>query len=113
LGEENDGNQTLDQALSGMGCRPRQDASFGIFQGVEMLFCLSVCEETGRAILDTEHHGEVLAVIEARDFDDAREIAFGHPALDDFEHVPGNGWYRRRYTGCVDVAIPMSDVAIR
>lgn len=33
-----------------------------------MLFCLSLCDETNRVILDQDYYGEVLAMIEGRDW---------------------------------------------
>lgn len=59
-----------------------------------MLFCLSVCDETQRAILDQDYHGEVLAVLEARDWKEARQEVIHMKALDDFNHKPGYGWER-------------------
>jgi len=59
------------------------------------MFCLSVCGDTGRAILDLEPHGDVLAVIEGRDWQEAREAAEIHPALDAFTYRSGWGWERR------------------
>jgi len=60
-----------------------------------MLFCLSVCDRTHRVILDQDWYGEVLAVVEGRDWQEAREAAYLHPALDAFTYRSGWGWERR------------------
>jgi len=60
-----------------------------------MLFCLSLCDETKRVILDQDYYGEVLAMIEGRDWQEAREAADHYPALDAFSYVAGRGWMRR------------------
>lgn len=60
-----------------------------------MMFCLSVCSETKRAILDLEPHGDVLAMLEGGDLREARQAAEMHPALDGFRYREGWGWERR------------------
>lgn len=60
-----------------------------------MLFCLSLCDETKRVILDQDYYGEVLAMVEGRDWIEAREEAEIHPALDAFTYRSGWGWERR------------------
>jgi len=62
----------------------------------DMLFCLSVCDHTGRVILDSDFHGEVLSMVEGLDWKTARETAEAHPALDAFRYVRGHGWKRRQ-----------------
>lgn len=57
-----------------------------------MLFCLSVCDRTKRVILDQDWYGEVLAVIEGRDWQEARQEADTHPALNGFTYRAGWGW---------------------
>lgn len=59
------------------------------------IFCLSVYSETERAILDLEPHGDVLAVIEGRDWQEAREEAIRNPVMDAFTYRAGRGWMRR------------------
>lgn len=63
-----------------------------------MLFCLSVCDDTKRVILDNDFHGEVLAMVEGRDWIEAREAAEGHQTLDAFTYKAGHGWVRRDAT---------------
>lgn len=60
-----------------------------------MLFCLSVCDRTQRVILDQDWYGEVLAVVEGRNWIEARVEAEVHPALDAFTYRAGHGWIRR------------------
>lgn len=60
-----------------------------------MLFCLSLCDETHRVILDQDYHGEVLAMVEGRDWQEAREAATRNPVMDDFDYRPGHGWQHR------------------
>ncbi|RIY41963.1 hypothetical protein [Neopusillimonas maritima] len=57
-----------------------------------MLFCVSVCDEDRRVILDDEPHGDVLAVIEAADWIEAREQAWEQKALDPYSYKRGYGW---------------------
>lgn len=58
-----------------------------------MLFCLSLCDETKRVILDQDWYGEVLAMIEGKDWQEAREAAIRNPVMDDYTYVAGHGWY--------------------
>ena len=60
-----------------------------------MLFCLSICDETRRVILDQDYHGEVLAMVEGRGWQEAREAAIRNPVMDDFDYRPGHGWQHR------------------
>lgn len=60
-----------------------------------MLFCLSVCDRTKRVILDQDWYGEVLAMVEGRDWKEARQEVDTHPALDAFMYRSGNGWIPR------------------
>lgn len=60
-----------------------------------MLFCLSICDETQRVILDQDWHGEVLAMVEGRDWKEAREAAIRNPVMDGFDYKPGYGWEGR------------------
>lgn len=62
-------------------------------RGLTMLFCLSVCDETHRVILDQDYYGEVLAMIEGRDWQEARQGVDTHPALDAFTYRAGWGWH--------------------
>ena len=61
-----------------------------------MLFCLSLCDETGRVILDRKPHGKVLAKFKGRYWQHARRRAEGHRALDVFLYRNGYGWERRQ-----------------
>lgn len=63
-----------------------------------MLFCLSICDETQRVILDQDYYGEVLAMVEGRDWQEAREAAIRNPVMDGFTYRAGWGWMRRE--GC-------------
>ncbi len=60
-----------------------------------MLFCLSICDETHRVILDQDWYGEVLAMVEGRDWQEAREAAIRNPVMDAFEYRQGRGWIQR------------------
>lgn len=60
-----------------------------------MLFCLSICDETQRVILDQDWYGEALAMIEGRDWREAREGALEHPSMDKYFHRSGHGWFER------------------
>lgn len=60
-----------------------------------MLFCLSVCDRTKRVILDQDYHGEVLAMVEGRDWKEAREAAIRNPVMDAFMYREGWGWVER------------------
>ena len=57
-----------------------------------MLFCLSVCDDTSRVILDAEHYGDVLAVIEAKTWREARREALRNEAMDSYDYKRGYGW---------------------
>lgn len=59
-----------------------------------MLFAISV-DDTGRAILDDAVHGDVIAVIEARTWQDARAVALEQDSMNPFFYTDGFGWYRR------------------
>lgn len=61
-----------------------------------MIFCLSVSDTEHRAILDDEVHGDVLAVIEARTWIEARDAALADSAMDPFDYMPGRGWVKTR-----------------
>ena len=58
-----------------------------------MLFCLSLCDETHRVILDQDNHGTTLCMVEGRDWQEAREAAIRNPVMDGFTYVAGHGWY--------------------
>jgi hypothetical protein len=60
-----------------------------------MLFCLSKSDQ-GRAVLDDDTHGDTLAVIETRTWQEARDEALTCRGLDDFEYVVGHGYYPRK-----------------
>jgi hypothetical protein len=60
-----------------------------------MLFCLSICDETHRVILDQDWYGPTLAMIEGKDWQEAREAAIRNPVMDDYTYVAGHGWYAR------------------
>lgn len=60
-----------------------------------MLFCLSFCSEQERVILDDAAHGDVLAVIEAANWIEAREQALGKKEMDPFTYKAGYGWESR------------------
>ncbi len=64
-----------------------------------MLFCLSVCDETKRVILDQDYHGEVLAMIEGRDWKEARREALKKEEMDPYTYVKGKGWMLRSDCG--------------
>lgn len=72
--------------------RPPKRAGFRI---LAMLFCLSLCDETKRVILDQDYYGEVLAMVEARDWKEAREAAIRNPAMNAYRYTPRYGWERR------------------
>lgn len=63
-----------------------------------MLFCLSLCDETERVILDDDLHGDLLAVIEADSWVEAREQALGKKEMDPYFYRDGWGWVRREGT---------------
>lgn len=56
-----------------------------------MLFAISV-DDLGRAILDDEIYGDVIAVIEAKDWQEARGEALKQEAMNAFSYVSGKGW---------------------
>lgn len=60
-----------------------------------MLFCLSVCDQNQRAILDDSLHGELLAVIEAENWIEAREAALKQKEMDPYSYRAGWGWILR------------------
>lgn len=60
-----------------------------------MLFALSVCEADVRVILDDETHGDVLALIEAKDWQEARHKAIRDKVMDPYFYRAGHGWYKR------------------
>lgn len=64
-----------------------------------MLFCLSVCDTDNCVILDEEHHGDVLAVIEAKDWKVARGQAGLCTQLDPFSYPAGWRWMKRKESG--------------
>lgn len=61
-----------------------------------MLFCLSLCDDTHRVILDQDYYGDVLAMVEGRDWREAREAAIRNPVMDLYSYVAGWGWMSRR-----------------
>uniref|UniRef100_UPI00333EF072 hypothetical protein n=1 Tax=Castellaniella defragrans TaxID=75697 RepID=UPI00333EF072 len=61
-----------------------------------MIFCLSVSDTEGRAILDNESRGEMLETIEADSWIEARQQALALKAMDAFEYRAGFGWVRAR-----------------
>jgi len=63
-----------------------------------MLFCLSLCDDTRRVILDSDYYGDVLAVIEAKTWREARRDALKNEVLDSFIYRRGYGWERRNQT---------------
>ena len=60
-----------------------------------MLFCLYV-DRTGRAVLDDNPRGDVLAVIEGKDWQEARREAEGQKVLDAFGYRAGWGWFKQK-----------------
>lgn len=64
-----------------------------------MIFCLSVCDQTRRVILDDQSHGDVLAVIEAEDWIEARREALKQKEMDPFSYRAGWGWFKRDVSG--------------
>lgn len=57
-----------------------------------MIFCLSICDDTRRVILDADYHGDVLAVIEARTWREARYMAIRNEVMDSYAYKRGYGW---------------------
>lgn len=60
-----------------------------------MLFCISVHELDQRAILDDTLHGELLAVIEAENWTEARQQALRQKEMDPYTYRAGWGWMLR------------------
>ncbi|RIQ64646.1 hypothetical protein D0839_17305 [Bordetella avium] len=60
-----------------------------------MLFCLYV-DQTGRAILGHGLLADVLALIEAKDWQEARRAVDGNQAMDAFSYRAGWGWFKRK-----------------
>lgn len=60
-----------------------------------MIFCLSVCDIDQRVILDDEPHGEVLAIIDTRDWIEARRQVWELEAMDPYSYKPGHGWINK------------------
>ncbi len=58
-----------------------------------MLFAIST-DDAGRAILDDDLHGDVIALIEARTWQRARDEALRQDAMDPYNHRPGHGWFK-------------------
>ena len=58
-----------------------------------MLFAIST-DESGRAILDDDLHGDVIAVIEAETWQRARGVALKKVAMNPYNHKPGHGWFK-------------------
>lgn len=54
-----------------------------------MLFCLSVCDENQRVILDRRPHGEVLAKLKGRHWQRARRRVRRHRAMSELAHRAG------------------------
>lgn len=69
--------------------------SAGVFLWGVMLFILSVHDDERRVILDDDVHGDVLAVIEASTWIDAREDALKETAMDPYDYKTGYGWVLR------------------
>lgn len=59
-----------------------------------MLFAISTNDQ-GRAILDDDLHGDVICVIEAQSWIEAREQALMHDEMDPYSYRDGHGWFRR------------------
>lgn len=58
-----------------------------------MLFALQITE--GRLILTDGNEGETLAVIEAKDWREARQQVWRLKELDPFDYFEGRGWFER------------------
>ncbi|NYT67963.1 hypothetical protein [Pusillimonas noertemannii] len=65
----------------------------------DMIFCLSVCPEQCRVILDDEPHGDVLAVIEEKNWQAARRQALALKEMDPYFYRDGWGWMKRVESG--------------
>lgn len=74
-----------------------------------MVFYLTLCPEQQRVILDSDWHGEVLAMVEGRDWKEAREAAMRNPVMDAYTHVAGHGWYARQDSQTTDGATTPSN----
>lgn len=61
---------------------------------VDMLFAISI-DRAGRAILDDDLHGDVIAVIEAESWQEAREHALEQDAMNAYFYFTGYGWFTR------------------
>jgi len=61
-----------------------------------MIFCLSLESRTQRVILDDELHGDVIAVIEAKTWQEARSEALGKEEMDPFSYRAGWEWFKLR-----------------
>ena len=59
-----------------------------------MLFAIST-DESGRAILDDDLHGDVVVVIEAKTWQCARCLVLAQEAMDPYKHRAGFGWFKR------------------
>lgn len=57
-----------------------------------MLFAISTNEQ-GRAILDDDLHGDVIAVIEAKSWQKARGKALEQTEMDPYDYREGHGWF--------------------
>lgn len=64
-----------------------------------MLFCLSECDKSGRVILDSEPHGNTIAVLEAGTWREARKLALRDKAMDPYTYVNGHGWMDKGNSG--------------
>lgn len=61
-----------------------------------MIFCLSVCDDTRRVILDDAQHGDVIAVIEAKTWKQARRKALEQAEMNPYSYKAGYGWHARQ-----------------
>lgn len=60
----------------------------------DMLFVIST-DRTSRAILDDDAHGDVVAVIEADTWQEAREHALEQTGMNAYFYFAGYGWFTR------------------
>lgn len=58
-----------------------------------MLFTIST-DDTGRAILDDDPHGDVIAVIEAKTWQRARGVALEQDEMNPYSYKAGHGWLK-------------------
>jgi hypothetical protein len=58
-----------------------------------MLFAIST-DDAGRAILDDDLHGDVIAVIEAKTWQRARNVALKKDEMNLYNYKPGHGWFK-------------------